>query len=163
MSKILVAGIGNKYYGDDGFGPRVIEALMAMNLPEDVEARDVGLCGSTLAPDLDDYELLIFVDAVKKGGRPGTIYRTAIKAEQVKELKLEDALRSFTFSIHDTGLEELLSFAKTIGTLPPTTIVIGCEVLNVKLGDTLNPAVEAAVPGAVELIVEELQRYRERK
>jgi hydrogenase maturation protease len=163
MSKILVAGIGNKYYGDDSFGPRVIEALIAKNLPEDVEARDVGLCGSTLAPDLGDYELVIFVDAVMKGGKPGTIYRTEIKADQVKELRPEDVMQSFTFSIHDTGLEQLLSFAKKIGTLPPTTIVFGCEILEITLGETLSRAVEAAVRSTVELIFAELQRYRERK
>jgi hydrogenase maturation protease len=163
MSKILVAGLGNKYLGDDGFGPRVIETLMMRDLPDNVEARDVGLCGVTLAPDLGDYELVIFVDAVKKGGKPGTIYHTEIKAEQVKELKLEDEMHFFTFSIHETGLEELLSFAKKIGTLPPTTIVIGCEILEITLGETLSRAVEAAVPRVVDLILDELQRHRERK
>ncbi len=163
MSRVLIAGIGNRYMGDDGFGPKVIEALMAMNLPEDVEARDVGLCGSTLAPDLGDYELVIFIDAVKKGGKPGTIYRTEIKAEEVKELKPEDAMRFFTFSVHEMGLEELLFIAKKIGTLPPTTIAIGCESLEITLSNALSRAVEAAVPGVVELIMEELQRYRERK
>ena len=160
---ILVAGIGNKYMGDDGFGPRVIEALMARNLPEDVEARDVGLCGVTLAPDLSEYELVIFVDAVEKRGKPGTIYRSEIKAEQVEEPKPEEAMDSFTFSVHETKLEELLLFAKAIGTLPPATIVIGCEVREITLGESLSQEVDAAVLRAVELILDELQRYRERK
>ncbi len=163
MSKILVAGIGNKYMGDDGFGPRVIETLMARNLPEDVEARDAGLCGVTLAPDLNDYEFAIFVDAVEKGGKPGTIYRTEIKAEQVEELKPGEAMSSFTLSVHEILLEELLRFAKAIGTLPPRTIIIGCEILEIKLGESLTREVEAGVQSAVELIFEELQRYRERK
>ena len=162
MPKILIAGLGNKYMGDDGFGPRVIEALMTRNLPEDVEARDAGLCGVTLAPDLNDYEFVIFVDAVEQGEKSGTIYRSEIKKEQVKELKLADTMNSFTLSVHETRLEELLLFAKTIGTLPPTTIVIGCEVREVKLGDALSQAVEAAVPIAVELVLDELQRYCER-
>jgi hydrogenase maturation protease len=160
---ILVAGLGNKYMGDDGFGPRVIEALVARDLPEDVEARDVGLCGMTLAPDLADYELVIFVDAVQKGEKPGTIYRTEIKAEQVEELKHGEAMSSFTFSLHETKLEELLLFAKAIGTLPPTTIVIGCEVREITLGESLSREVDAAVRQAVELILDDLQRYRERK
>ncbi len=161
--KILIAGIGNKYMGDDGFGPRVIDALMRRNLPENVEARDVGLCGVTLAPDLNDYELVIFVDAVQKGGKPGTIYRSEIKAEQVEESKPEEAMNSFTFSVHETRLEELLLFAKAIGTLPPATIVIGCEILEVTLGESLSPEVDAAVQRATELILDELQRYCERK
>jgi len=163
MSKILVAGIGNKYFGDDGFGPRVIEALLAKNLSEDVEARDVGLCGATLAPDLGDYKLAIFVDAVRRGEKRGTIYRSEIEAEQVEKLKPDDAMSSFTLSVHEARLEELILLAKAIGTLPPTTIVIGCEVLEFKLGEVLSPEVEVAVQRAVELILEELQRYRERK
>lgn len=163
MSRVLVAGLGNKYMGDDGFGPKVIEALMTRGLPENVEARDVGMCGVTLAPDLNDYEFVIFVDAVEKGGKPGTIYRTEIKAEEVKKLEPEEAMRSLTISIHETRLEELLSYAKTIGTLPPTTLVIGCEISEIKLGEILSRAVDAAVQRVVELIVEELQRYRERK
>jgi hydrogenase maturation protease len=154
MSKILVAGLGNKYMGDDGFGPRVIEALMARNPPENVEARDVGLCGVTLAPDLGDYELVIFVDAIQKGGKPGTIYRCEIKAKQVEEPKPEEAVNSFSLSIHETRLEELLLFARAIGTLPPTTIVIGCEVQKISLGESLSPEVDAAVQRAVELILQ---------
>ena len=149
--------------GDDGFGPRVIDALMTRNLPEDVEARDVGLCGVTLAPDLNDYEFVIFVDAVEKRGKPGTIYRSEIKAEQVEEPKPEEAISSFSLSVHETRLEELLLFAKAIGTLPPTTIVIGCEPKEIKLGEVLTREVDAAVQRAVELVLDELQRYRERK
>ena len=160
---ILVAGLGNKYMGDDGFGPMVIETLMMRNLPENVEARDAGLCGMTLAPDLNDYELVIFVDAAQSGEKPGTIYRSEIKAEQVEEPKPEEAMNSFTFSVHETRLEELLLFAKAIGTLPPATIVIGCEVREIRLGESLSKEVEAAVHGATELILDELQRYRERK
>jgi hydrogenase maturation protease len=160
---ILIAGLGNKYMGDDGFGPKVIEALVARNLPEDVEARDAGLCGVTLAPDLNDYELVIFVDAVEKREKPGTIYRNEIKAEQVEGLKPEEAMNSFTLSVHETRLEELLLFAKAIGTLPPTTIVIGCEVREITLGESLSPEVDAAVLRATELILDELQRYCERK
>ncbi len=163
MPKILVAGVGNKYRGDDGFGPRVVEALMTKGLPETVEARDVGMCGVTLASDLGDYEHIIFVDAVEKGGTPGTIYRTEIKAEEVKELKSEEAKHSFTFDIHETGLEELLVYAKTIGTLPPTTTIIGCEVSEITLGESLSRPVAAAVSRVAAFILDDLQRRCERK
>ncbi len=159
MSKILVAGIGNKYLGDDGFGPRVVEELQTRELPENVEARDVGLCGITLAPDLSDYNLIIFVDAVNKGGKLGTIYRTGIKAEEVEEIKPGGA-NPFTLSIHEARLEELLSFAKTIGTLPPSIVVIGCEVQDTQLGEEMSRDVVTAVHSAVEIILDELQQGR---
>lgn len=161
--KVLVASFGNKYMGDDGFGQRVIEVLLTRDLPEDVELRDAGLCGVTLAPELGDYGVVIFVDAVRKGGKPGTVYRSEIKEGQVKELRPEEAMNSFTFSVHETRLEDLLFFAKAIGTLPTKIIVIGCEVLEVKLGESLSEGVANGVRRAVELILEELWRYREGK
>jgi hydrogenase maturation protease len=159
MIKILVAGIGNKYMGDDGFGPRVADAVATRELPENVEARDVGLCGITLAPDLSDYDLVIFADAVNTGGKLGTIYRTRIKAEEVEEMKPEGP-NPFNISIHEARLEELLSFAKTIGTLPPTIVVVGCEVHDTQLGEEMSQDVATAINSAVNIILDELQQGR---
>jgi hydrogenase maturation protease len=159
MRKIFVAGVGNQYLGDDGFGPRVIEELLTRELPENVEARDVGLCGITLAPDLSDYDHIIFADAVNTGGKLGTIYRTEIKAEEVDGLK-PGGPNPFNISVHEARLEELLSFAKSIGTLPPTIVVIGCEVLDAQLGEEMSPEVATAIHSAVEIILDELQEDR---
>ena len=157
MAKILVAGIGNKYMGDDGFGPRVIEELLTRELPENVEARDVGLCGITLAPDLGDYDCVIFADAVNTRGTLGTVYHTEIKADEVEEMKPEGP-NPFNFSIHEARLDELLSFAKTIGTLPAKIVVIGCEVHEAQLGEEMSPAVATSIHSAVEIILDELQQ-----
>ena len=156
MAQIFVAGIGNKYMGDDGFGPRVIEELLTRALPENVEARDVGLCGITLAPDLGDYDFVIFADAVNTGGKLGTIYHTRIKAEEVEGMKPEGP-NPFNISIHEARLEELLSFAKTIGTLPSVIVVVGCEVHETQLGEEMSPAVATAIPSAVDIILDELR------
>jgi len=173
MPKILVAGIGNKYMGDDGFGPRVVDALLNhlssadsdanadVNVDADVDVRDVGLCGVTLAPDLADYSLVIFLDAVQRGGSPGTLYRAEIKAEDVSiwnENADEEAILS-PISIHETRLEEILRFAKAIGTLPEKVIFIGCEIKEVKLGEEMSEEVENAVKKAVNIVLEEVFRY----
>ena len=173
MPKILVAGIGNKYMGDDGFGPRVVDALLNhlssansdtnadVNVDADVDVRDVGLCGVTLAPDLADYSLVMFLDAVQRGGSPGTLYRAEIKAEDVSiwnENAKEEAILS-PISIHETRLEEILRFAKAIGTLPEKVIFIGCEIKEVKLGEEMSEEVENAVKKAVNIVLEEISRY----
>ena len=62
--RILVAGIGNRLMGDDGFGPRVIDILESMELPENVEVRDIGTAGITIATDLSDYDFVIFLDTM---------------------------------------------------------------------------------------------------
>jgi len=171
MPKILVAGIGNKYMGDDGFGPRVVDALLNhlssadsdanADVNADVDVRDVGLCGVTLAPDLADYSLVIFLDAVQRGGSPGTLYRAEIKAEDVSiwnENAKEEAILS-PISIHETRLEEILRFAKALGTLPEKVIFIGCEIKEVKLGEEMSEEVENAVKKAVNIVLEEVSRY----
>jgi len=159
--------------GDDGFGPRVVDALLNhlssadsdanadVNVDTDVDVRDVGLCGVTLAPDLADYSLVIFLDAVQRGGSPGTLYRAEIKAEDVSiwnENAKEKAILS-PISIHETRLEEILRFAKAIGTLPEKVIFIGCEIKEVKLGEEMSEEVENAVKKAVDIVLEEVSRY----
>jgi hydrogenase maturation protease len=87
MAKVLLADIRNKYYGGDGFGPRVIEELEVRDLPDGVEARDVGLCSWPFALELGEYEGVIFIDAVEKKGKPGTIYRTLHTRLELKPCK----------------------------------------------------------------------------
>ncbi|MHC1635198.1 MAG: hydrogenase maturation protease [Candidatus Methanospirareceae archaeon] len=154
--RVFVAGVGNKYMGDDGFGPRVVEELLSKELPPGVEARDVGLCGITLAPELADYDVVIFVDAVNMDSKPGTIYCKKIE----REGELKENIISF-LSIHETSLRELISFAAAIGTLPKEVFVIGCEVKEVLLREGLSEAVQSGVKEAVQLILGQLKRYCE--
>ncbi|MQA76737.1 MAG: hydrogenase maturation protease, partial [Solirubrobacterales bacterium] len=73
--RILVAGVGNVFCGDDGFGVAVAEHLAAATLPAGVELSDYGIRGIHLAYQLlDGYDLLVLVDAVQRGGEPGTVY-----------------------------------------------------------------------------------------
>lgn len=66
--RILVAGIGNVFLGDDGFGVEVVRRLAGRGLPEGVEVKDFGIRGMDLAYALqDDYELVVFVDATPRG------------------------------------------------------------------------------------------------
>ena len=151
--RALVAGVGNRYMGDDGFGPRVVERLSELNLPENVEVRDVGLCGFTLAVELDQYDLLVLVDALKMGASAGKIY--CEKIEGVIEADLS------SITIHDEGVRELLAFAKKIGTLPADVYLVGCEISQITLREGLSPPVEAAVDDAVRVILRLLYRQSE--
>lgn len=73
--KVLVAGIGNIFLGDDGFGVETVRALAGRQLPPHVEAVDIGVRGVHLAYQvLDGYDTLILVDATARGERPGTLY-----------------------------------------------------------------------------------------
>src|SRR4028118_173411 len=73
--RVLVAGIGNIFLGDDGFGVEVVRRLAERPLPGGVEVKDFGIRGMDLAYALqDDYGLVVFVDATSRGGEPGTGY-----------------------------------------------------------------------------------------
>ena len=73
--RILIAGVGNVFRGDDGFGGEVARRLIGRPLPESARIRDFGTRGHDLAyAILDGYDAVILVDAVHRGGPPGTLY-----------------------------------------------------------------------------------------
>src|SRR5262249_6823047 len=75
MKKILIAGIGNIFYGDDAFGCEVIHQLLRSDLPEEVTAIDYGIRSYDLVYALTDgYDAVILVDAIPNQGKPGVVY-----------------------------------------------------------------------------------------
>ena len=71
MARMLIAGIGNIFLGDDGFGVEVAKRLSSETLPGEVTVRDFGIRGLHLAYEMLDggYGITVFVDAVPRGGR----------------------------------------------------------------------------------------------
>jgi len=143
-ARILVAGIGNVFLGDDGFGVEVARHLAALPLPPDVVVRDVGIRGVHLAYELaDGWDLLVFVDAVSRGGPPGTLH--------VLEPQGDRAI--FARDAHGMDLDGILATARSLGAPPCAVIVVGCDVLDVAEGIGLSPAIQAAVPEAARTIL----------
>jgi hydrogenase maturation protease len=159
MSKrILVAGIGNIFLADDGFGVEVVKRLAGRELPEGVEVVDFGIRGLDLAYALqDDYEAVIFVDALPRGEAPGTVY--------LIEPEIEDG-DGVTLDTHGMDPVKVIRLARAMGGKMPKTLVVGCEPQNILSGEAyddmlmeLSEPVEAAVEQAaklVESLVEEM-------
>ena len=152
MSKrILVAGIGNVFLGDDGFGVEVVKRLAERELPDDVEVADFGIRGMDLIYALhDDYEVVIFVDATPRGGEPGTVY--------LLEPEIEDD-GVVVLDTHGMDPVKVIKFARTLGPSPARTLVVGCEPQAVISGDDyeemlmeLSEPVQAAVEEAAKLV-----------
>ena len=120
MSKrILVAGIGNIFLGDDGFGVEVVGRLSGRRLPEGVEVVDFGIRGMDLAYALhEDYDLVVFVDATPRGGEPGTVYLIEPEIE-------EDGMVSL--DTHGMDPVKVIRLARAMGARPARTLVVGCE------------------------------------
>jgi hydrogenase maturation protease len=154
-ARVLVAGIGNVFLGDDGFG--VALAQRVGDLGEGVDVVDFGIRGMDLAYALCEYDAAVLVDATPRGEAPGTLY--------VIEPDLE-ALDA-TPEAHGMDPVKVLALARALGGAPPRTLVLGCEPL-VRLPDdseeivaSLSEPVAAALDGAERLLgelVEELTR-----
>jgi hydrogenase maturation protease len=148
--RILIAGIGNIFLADDGFGVEVVKRLAGRDLPENVEVVDFGIRGLDLAYALmESYEAVIFVDALPRGGEPGTVY--LIEPEIVDGDAAIDA--------HGMDPVKVIRFARAQGAEIPRTLVVGCEPKVVLAGEDyddmlmeLSEPVLAAVPEAVKLV-----------
>jgi hydrogenase maturation protease len=152
--KILVAGVGNRLMGDDGFGPRVVDLLETAPLPRNVELRDLGTAGLTIATDLGEYALIIFLDSMDIEGEPGRLLQTDVRVEG----DLEGLNELARVTLHEVGLEGLLRFAKAIGTLPHKVKLIGCKPKVVRPSLDLSPEVEEAAKMAVGMVLELLKK-----
>ncbi|MEO6570629.1 MAG: hydrogenase maturation protease [Ilumatobacteraceae bacterium] len=153
---ILIAGVGNIFRSDDGFGSAVANAMLAGDVPDGVRVVDYGIRGVHLAFDLSEaVRTLILVDTVPDAGGPGSIV--------VQEVD-PASYGSATFDAHSMDPNTVLGSVATLGDSMPRTLVIGCEPANLDDGIGLSPAVESAVPvaarKALELAMSELDSMK---
>jgi hydrogenase maturation protease len=149
--RVLVAGIGNVFLTDDGFGSEVARLLAAREVPEGVRVVDYGIRGMHLAYDLlDGYAGLVVIDALPGEGAPGDLSVLEVGPEDLGDGEL-DAHGMAPVAV-------LASLGQLGGSLPPTYIV-GCQPADVGEGMGLTPAVAAALDPAVELVFEVLTEH----
>lgn len=140
--RTLVAGFGNVLRGDDGFGVEVVRRLQAdEHAAGGAVVLEVGTGGIALAQALlTPYERLVIVDAMKRGGKPGTVY--VLRVDSVEALRSVD--------MHMAVPSRALGLAQALGALPAEIYMVGCEPAEVDdLDMTLSPRVSAAVDYAV--------------
>jgi hydrogenase maturation protease len=147
-ARILIAGIGNIFLGDDAFGVEVARRLAVRPWPPGVRVVDFGIRGLDLTYALlENYDQVILVDAVQRGGKPGALY--------VIEPQLESAGAMQT---HEMAPAKALAAAKALGAALTNVILVGCEPESFGSEEEpqmgLSRAVEAAVEEAVTMIEE---------
>jgi len=141
--RILVAGIGNVFLGDDGFGVALAGRLARQDLPAGVEVVDFGIRGMDLALALGDYDAAVLLDATPRGGAPGTLY--VIEPEVADEVAVD---------AHGMDPVKVLALARAMGMSPPRTLVVGCEPSDQEDAAVLTEPVRAALDEAVRLVEE---------
>ena len=145
--KVLVAGIGNIFLSDDGFGVEVAIRLAKRALPAGVRVEDYGIRGVHLAYELlEGYEALVLVDAVDTQDAPGTI--TVLEPQLDEAQGHED---NPVVDAHSMSPDVVFGTLARLGGNVEKIFVIGCQPAVLCEGMGLSPAVEAAVDPAVEL------------
>lgn len=154
---ILVAGIGNAWLSDDGFGSEVARRLLAGEVPTGVVVLDLGSGGLDLAYEvMRGYDALILIDVSRQGGEPGTLYVMEPDPDEIEPIGDGEVV-----SPHGMDPHTVLRFVKTVGGWPGTIRIIACEPAEVEeMGMALTPQVEAALEGAVKLVNEQIAELR---
>lgn len=158
MKRILVAGIGNAWLKDDGFGGEVVKRLEARDLPQEAAVFDFGTGGLDLAYEvMRGYDALVLIDVSRQGGEPGTLY-VMEALEQDVEAGIEDGQM---INPHAMDPQTVLRFVKTLGAWPGKVVVVACEPAQMEeMGLGLSDEVERAVEGAVKLVVDTIEELR---
>jgi hydrogenase maturation protease len=154
-ARILVAGVGNIFLGDDGFGVEVALALSKRPLPESVSVKDFGIRGFDLAYALlDPWDAVIIVDALPRGQAAGTLYVVE------PDLAALAGAPSAETAINPHGMDpvRVLNLAASQGSISAQVLVLGCEPQD--FGDELegrmglSAPVQAAVQDAAKMVLE---------
>ena len=142
---VLVAGVGNLFLSDDGFGPEVARRLLAEGgLPDQVRVVDYGIRGMHLAYDLlEGYDALVIVDAVPGDGEAGALTVLEVGHDQLGTGELD---------AHGMDPVAVLANLERLGGSLPRTYVVGCTPKALAEGIGLSAPVAVAVPAATDLV-----------
>ena len=145
-NNILLLGLGNVLWADEGFGVRCIEALDAQFVfPEQVRLVDGGTRGIALLAEMEGADRVLLFDAVDFGLPPGEL-------ALIGEGEIPRFISAGKLSLHQTGFQDVLAYAQITGAMPPDLQLIGIQpVVLDDYGGDLSPGVRAKLPDAMEL------------
>jgi hydrogenase maturation protease len=162
--QLLIAGVGNIFLGDDGFGVDVAKRLASADLPEWVHVADYGIRGMHLAYDLADrYDSAILVDAMSRGSEPGTVYVVEPDLADVPEPSADTGSAADVAAMmagspmldaHGMQPDVVLRMLATLGAGDRQVLIVGCEPAQVSYGMGLSAPVAAAIDDAVRVILD---------
>jgi hydrogenase maturation protease len=159
-AQILIAGVGNAWMRDDGFGGEVVRRLGQMEGAPGVTIDDFGTGGLDLAYEvMRGYDALILIDVMRGGGPPGTLYVLEPEEGEIAA-GIEDGEM---LDPHSMDPQTVLRFVRAVSGWPGSVVVIACEPAEIEEpGLGLSAEVEAAVPRAIDLALETVGGLREK-
>ena len=159
--KILIAGVGNELRQDDAFGLLVARALLKENtLAANVKVVEFGIGGIHLVQELHaQYDILVILDAVAWGGKPGEIFFRSAITDDINELPKGEK-RNFLADMHYTNPVRALMLAKAVNVLPREVYILGCEA---KHTDDFAIGISEEVGLAIPKAIKKLSHWLENK
>ncbi|HEY7328936.1 MAG TPA: hydrogenase maturation protease [Gemmataceae bacterium] len=163
--RLLIAGIGNIFFGDDAFGVEVAQRLAQRQMPQEVRVIDFGIRGIDLTYALlDGYEFVILVDALPRGGTPGRLY--VLEPDFADNTEYSDA--GTLIEMHRLDPVRVLHLAAEMGARVKCLLLVGCEPetsgndegMQDGLSDIVRLAVDQAIP-LIESLAARLLRDEE--
>ena len=154
VPKVLILGIGNILWADEGFGVRAVEEFHRRYvLPDNVTVLDGGTQGLYLVHFVNEADFLLVFDAIDYGLKPGTL-----------KIVCDDEVPKFTgakkMSLHQTGFQEVLSAADLLGRYPRRLALVGCQPLDLEdWGGPLTEPVRAALGPALAAACDLLRQW----
>jgi hydrogenase maturation protease len=158
-AQILIAGVGNAWLRDDGFGGEVVRRLTARDLPPGVIVEDFGTGGLDLAYEvMRGYDALILIDVTRGGNPPGTLYVLEPDEDEIAGGIADGEM----IDPHGMDPQTVLRFVRAVSGWPGKVVVIACEPADIEEpGLGLSPEVEAAVGRAVDVALETVAGLRD--
>ena len=153
-TQLLILGIGNILWADEGFGVRCVEAMnAAYKFGDDVTVMDGGTQGLYLLPYLEDARRLIVFDAVDYGKTPGDM--VIAKDDEVPRF-----MGVKKMSLHQTGFQEVIACASLAGKLPEAMVLIGVQPEQLEdFGGSLRAPVKAQIPNAINVALDLMKEW----
>jgi hydrogenase maturation protease len=152
---MLIAGVGNIFLGDDGFGVEVAKRLAGLDLPDWVQIADYGISGMHLAYDLaNGYDTAILVDTAQRGGEPGTLTVIDTSEERQQDESAGPLAESRLFDAHGMQPDVVLGMLDMLGAGSARILVVGCEPASLDYGMELSEPVAKAVGEAVRVVLD---------
>ena len=152
--RVLLLGIGNILWADEGFGVRALEQLKQhYRFPDNVTLLDGGTQGIYLVQNIRETDILVVFDAVDYGLPGGTLKR--VEGDQVPKF-----LGAKKVSLHQTGFQEVLAMAEMMGDYPAHLLLIGVQPVELEdYGGSLRDAVKAQIQPAIEMALDYLAGF----
>lgn len=153
VKPILVLGIGNLLLKDEGIGIHLVQKMMKMHLPKNVEVLDGGTASLNLISYLEGRKKIIVVDCVRGGHKPGTIYRLTPEDLERDEKKI--------LSLHQVDFQETLNLFSKLKKKIPKVVIIGIEPKDYSSwGMELSPVIKRRIPKIIKIVITEIKDKR---